>query len=809
MSDALRDVRLALRAQWRQPALAAVVVLTLALALAANATILAIVDALFIRPFPLPDVDRLVQVFGSEPRRDDFSDRASVAPADFLDYARESRVAERLIALEWWDANLTGTAEPERLQAFRVTPGFFRVLGIEPVVGRSLLAHEGEPGRNHVVVVGHGLWERRYARDPALVGRVIQLDGEPYTVVGIAPERFDYPVSAEIWAPLAFDAKTAPRRDTHYLEVIGRVRDGYTAGELQAELATIARRLEREFPDTNRGWSVNVLPLPVAVRDVGVGPFLLVWQTSALLILLIACANVANLLLARGASREKELALRAALGAGRARIVRLLLTESVVMALCGAALAVPLAWTALRVVKAAMPPQIARFVRGWDQIDVDGRLLVALAALALGAAIVFGCLPAFRASRMTLSDALKEGGRGSGGGGRHRLGSALVVAEVALALTLLVAAGLSVRGTLRVLWSDDGYDPEGVLTMRLTLPQARYGDDERKRQFFERLVERARALPGVERAAVTNVVPSGGHNTSRTLEVDGRPAARPGEEPYGDYRAVTPDYFPTMRMRMLAGRMIDGRDRDGTLPVAVVSRGMADRFWSGADAIGRRFRIVREGQPWLTVVGIAADVRHQWFNNRIEPTFYVPFAQAPAEDMVLVLRSAGDPAALAPGARESVWALDPDQPVYDVRTMRRIRRDRAIGLSYAAAFMGGFGIVGLLLAAVGVYGVMAYAVSLRTQEIGVRVALGASRADVLAATIGRSMRLTALGLALGLVGAFALGKLMESALFGTVELDVASFVVFPLVLALSALAAGFFPARRAMRVDPVVALRAQ
>ena len=809
MSDALRDLRLALRAQWRQPAFAAVVVLTLALGLAANATILAIVDALFIRPFPLRDVDRIVQVFGSQPRRDDFSDRAGVAPADFLDYARESRVAERLIALEWWDANLTGTAEPERLQAFRVTPGFFRVLGIEPVVGRALLPHEGEPGRHHVVVIGHGLWERRYGRDPAIVGRVIQLDGEPYTVVGVAPERFDYPVWAEIWAPLAFETKAARRRDIHHLDVIGRLHDGRTADELQAELATLARRLERDFPDTNRGWSVNILPLPVAVRDVGAGPFLLVWQTSALLILLIACANVANLLLARGASREKELSLRAALGAGRLRIVRLLLTESVVMALAGAALAIPLAWAALRVVVASMPPQIARFVRGWDQIDVDGRLVAALAVLALGAAIVFGVVPALRASRMTLTDALKEGGRTSGAGGRHRLGSAMVVAEVALSLTLLVAAGLSVRGTLRVLGQDDGYDAEGVLTMRVTLPEARYGAEDRKRRFFEAVVERARTLPGVEQAAATNILPSGGNNTSRTLEVDGRPAVRPGEEPYGDYRTVTPGYFATMRMRLLAGRAIDGQDREATPPVAVVSRRMADRLWPGTDPIGRRFRIAREGQKWLTVVGVAADVRHHWFNNRIEPTFYVPFAQAPGEDMVLVLRSAGDPTALAAPARESVWALDPDQPVYDVRTMRRIRRDTAIGLSYAAAFMGGFGLVGLVLAAVGVYGVMAYAVSLRTQEIGVRIALGASRADVLAATIGRSMRLTAIGLGLGLVGAFALGKVMASALFGSVELDLASFVVFPLVLALSALAAGVFPARRAMRVDPVVALRAQ
>ncbi len=808
MSELWRDVRLALRSLAHRRGFTAVVVVTLAVGLAANATVLAVLDGLVLRPFPLRDIDRLVEAFSVAPQGGFMSDRARVSPADFQDWQREARSADALVALEWWDATITGGIEPERVQAYRVSPPFFTTLGTGVARGRGFLPEEGEAGRNRVAVVGYGLWERRYARDPAIVGRTIQLDGEPHVVVGIAPPRFDYPVGSEVWTPLAFTAEDLRHRERRSVSVIGRLRDGRTAGHLQAELSTVARRLAETYPSTNRGWSANVMPLADAVIDIGVGPFLAVWQASAFLILLMACVNVANLLLARGTDRRKELALRVALGANRWRVVRLLVTESVVMALGGALLAIPLAWAALHVTRTSMPASIARFVRGWDQIDVDFRLVAALAALGIASALIFGLIPALRASRVSLTDALKEGGR-AGTAGRQRLRNAMVVVEIALALTLLVAAGLSIRGALHVLTRDDGYDPQGVMTMRITLPERAYPDAERRRAFFEQLVQSARGLAGVESAGVVNIVPSHGGNMGRRFEIEGRPPLDPAERPAADYRMVTPGYVDALRLRLEGGRWFDARDGAGTLPVAIVSRTMADRYWPGEDPIGQRFRRSGDGQPWMTIVGVAADVRHSWFRNELYPTFYVPFAQDPSGDMVLVMRTAGDPAPLARAGREAVTRLDPQQAVYEVRSMREIRSQRAIGLMYAASFMAGFGAIGLLLAAVGVYGIMAYAVGQRTHEIGVRMALGASRRDVLISTVGQGLVLTAAGLAAGLAGAYLLGAFMENALFGSVRLDFATFVVFPLVLGAVAAGAAFVPARRALKVDPMVALRAE
>jgi putative ABC transport system permease protein len=805
--DALwRDLRFGVRALVRQPGFAMTVVITLAVGLASNATQFSMVDALVLRPLPFRDVDRLVQVFGSSPQKNAFSERQAVSPADLVDWQRQTQAAEALVGLVYWDANITGTREPERVQAFIVSPPFFQALGLEVSQGRGFLAEEATEGRHRVAVLGHGLWMRKYASDSRIIGKTIELDREPYTIVGVGPAKFDYPMGAEVWTPLGFNAEALARRDRRFLSVIGRLADGRTVGELQAELATTARRLSSEYPNTNRDWSVNVMPLTKAVVDLGTPSFLAIWQASALMLLLMACVNVAGLLLVRGSSRAKELALRMALGAGRWRVVRQLLIESVVLSLVGVVLAVPLTWLALTATRNTMPARIARFVRGWDTIDVDLRLLAAMGALALVVAVLVGVLPALRVSRPALSEALKEGGRTSSGSGRQRLRSALVLAQVALALTLLVAAGLSVRGAMRSLLRDDGYDPTGVMTLRMTLPDAKYREEVQRRQFYERVIERVRAEPGVEQAGLVNRIPSGSDNASRVVEIDGRPVLDNRERREPDYRVITPNYLHLMRIPLASGRAFNASDGERTQPVAIVSRTMAQQYWPGENAVGKRLRFGRDG-AWMTVVGMAADVRHDWFLNRISPTLYVPLSQATPHGMVLVLKGSSEPAALAQAGRRAVLTVDPDQPVYDVFTLNQIRWDRSLGLRFAAAFMGGFGIVGLLLAAVGVYGVMAYAVSERTHEIGVRVALGASRRDVLVSTMGRGLLVTAAGLAIGFVGAFALGKLMESALFGAIELDAFSFVVFPAVLAAVALVATIVPARRALRVDPIIALR--
>jgi putative ABC transport system permease protein len=807
MAGLWRDFRLALRLLAHQPTFAVIVVFTLAVGLAANATVLALIDGLVLRPFPLRDIDRLVQIYGTSPHGGFNADRVEVSPADFVDFQREVRAAD-LVALNWWDATIAGASEPERLQGFRVSPAFFAALGVGVAAGRGFLPEEAVPGKDRVAVISDALWHRRFAGDASVVGRTVTLEGERYQIVGIAPPGFDYPYGSAIWAPLALTPDALARRQSRYLAVIGRVRDGATTAHVQAETAATAARLAQQFPATNKGWGVNTMPLAESVVGVGDVAFLTVQQVATLLVLLLACANVANLLIVRAADRSKEIALRVALGASRWRVIRLFALESLTLAILGGLGAIPLTWGALLACKAAMPASVARFIRGWDQVDVDVRMVLGLAVLALVSTVAFGLLPALRASRVSPNDALKAGGRTSDSG-RHRLRNAMVVVEVALALTLLVAAGLSVRGTTHVLFRDDGYDPEGVMSLRISLIGPQYESDTARRAFFEELVADARGAIGIDGVAMANIAPGSPRNESRSLDIEGQPVADAAERRGADFRRVTPDYFSTLRIRMLNGRAFTDADRADAQPVAIVSETMARRYWSGQDPIGKRFRPDAPDEPWRTVVGVARDVHQNWFNPEVAPAFYVPFAQSPAGDMVLLLRAPGDPAPLAAAGRQLVWRRDGAQPVYEVRSLREVRSDAAIGLRLAAGFMGVFGLVGLLLAGLGIYAILAYAVRQRTHEIGVRLALGARPREVLASTLGRGLRLTAIGLAIGLAGAYALGALMERTLFGTIRVDALTFVVFTVLLALAAVAASIVPARRALRVDPMVALRNQ
>jgi predicted permease len=806
MSELWRDIRLAARILLKQRGFACLVVLTLAVALAANATVLAFIDGLVLRPFPIRDIDRLIQIYGAAPETGPLANRREISPPDFADLQREVRAAD-LIALEWWDATVTGRTEPERLQGFQVSPAFFDALGVGVAAGRGFRADEGQPGRNRVAVISDSLWKRRFSGDTSVIGRVVPMDGEPHEIIGIAPKGFDYPYGSDVWRPIAFDKGALEHRESRYLSVIGRLRDGATAAQVQAEAAATSARLAQQFPLTNRGWGVNTMTLAESVVGVGDKAFIVVQQVATLLVLLLACANVANLLIVRAADRSKELALRVALGASRWRVVRLLVIESLTLALAGALAAIPLAWAALQACVAAMPPNVARFVRGWNQLDINGRVVGGLVLLAIVSTVFFGLLPALRASRVSLNDALKAGGR-SGDSGRHRLRHAMVVVEVALALTLLVAAGLSIRGATNVLFRNDGYDPDGVMTMRVSLIGSRYEPAETRRVFFERLVEDAAGTLGVESVALANIAPGSPRNESNGIDIDGRPTADASERRTADHRVITPGYLQVLKIRLAAGREFGAADRADALPVALISETMARRYWPGEDPIGRRFRTGSDA-PWRTIVGVVGDVHHNWFFPEIAPAYYVPHAQEPASDMVLLMRSAGDPSSLAAAGRHLVWRRDAAQPVYEVSTLRQVRSDGAVGLRFAAAFMGVFGLVGLLLAGVGIYAIMAYAVRQRTQEIGVRIALGARPREVIATTLGRGLRLTAVGLVIGLAGAYALGTLMERTLLGSIRVDALTFAVFTALLALAAVAASIVPARRALRVDPIVALRNQ
>jgi len=815
MSEMVRELRYGLKALARQPAVSLVVVLTLALGIGANTALFSVVDALLLRPFPIPDIERLVQVWETLPERAE--DRRSVAPANFLDWQRQSRVFEHLVAAEWWDANLTditGQFDPERLQGYLVSPQFFDALGLKPELGRTFLPEEATPGRERVAVIGHGLWSRRFASDPALVGGSVIVDGLAYTVVGIAPQGFDYPFGTEIWAPLAFDEKTAAWRDRHYLNVIGRLKDEETLEDARAEMELIATRLAQHYPDTNAGEGVNVMALRRAVVDEGSPNFLIIWQASVLFVLFIACVNVANLQFARGADRQRELAIRIALGAGRFRVIRQLLTESLVLSLAGGALSLAFAWVGAQLIRSNMPANIARFIRGWSEIDVDGRLIGLTLIVAVVAGLAAGVLPAWQASQAGLTEALREGGRSATSGvGRRRLRNVLVVAEVGLALMLLVAAGLTIRGTVRMLRAPQGYDPDRLLTLTISLPEKKYAEASTRREFYRDVLAGSASLGEAVAVAAVNNLPSGGSSSSRRIIVEGRPVETAVQQPSADYRVITPNYFETLRIPLLNGRAFTETDREGSPPVAIISEGMARRFWPEQDAIGKRFQISTEPElSWLTVVGVAGDVMHDWFlssTGRIRPTFYRPFAQDPGFRMTVAIRTRGEPTSLTPAVRSQIRRVAPDQPVYAVRSMRRVLSDRLLGPQYAATLMGVFGAIALVLAAVGVYGVMSYSVARRTHEIGVRVALGAARRDVLWMTIGQGLRLATVGVAVGLLLALALGQVMASALFGVVSLDAATFVGFTAVLLSAALLASYLPARRALRVDPIVALRVE
>ena len=801
------ETRYALRTLWKRPGLSALVILTLALGLGANAAVFENIDALILRPFTIHEVDRVV-VIGETSQADDTYGRESVSPANFLDWKRQTDVFERLAAFEWWDVNLAGVDDPERVSGFLVSADFFPALAVAPALGRVFTADEETRGRHRRAIIGHNLWQRRFQGDAAVIGKTILLDAEQYEVIGVAPPDFDFPMGSEIWAPLSFDASTAAQRRPRYLSAIARLASGRSVADAQAQMGVIAGRLEQQYPDANRGRGAKVATLVEGMRDPGLGPILALWQASAAFVLLIACANIANLLLARGAERQRDLAVRLAIGASRGRLIRELLLESTLLAVATIPVALAVAWASIRLLRVSMPPQVVRFIAGWGSLDVDGRLIAFTSVLALGTAIVFGILPAIQTSRPHLSDMLKEGGRGTTTGRRRQwLRRTLVVAQIALSLPLLVAAGLGTLGANRFLNGPQGYEPDGVLAMRAVLPDARYADPTVRRRFTADVVDALSRLPGVENAAAINVVPSSDNNAGRSIEIDGRPNADPANPPEVDYRAATPGYFDLMRIPILQGRGFTTADREETQPVAIVTQAMAGKYFSGEDAIGRRIKL-GDG-PWVTVVGVSGDVIHDWFGRRRYPTVYRPYMQAPTANVAFVVRTPGDPDALSLPAGRAVRSVDPGQPVFEVLAMRERLRLRTIGLQYVAVVMAVFGGLALLLAIVGVYSLMAFVVAQRTHEIGVRIALGATRRDVLRLAVGQTARLTAAGALIGLVLATALGRLMEAGLLGVIASDARLSIGFAAVLGLAALAAGYIPARRATAIDPIVALRAE
>ena len=804
MESVLQDLKYGFRGLLKHKGFAAIAVVTLALGIGANSAIFSSVYALLLKPLPFPELDRVVAVWDSVPSRG--VKRNEVAMANYLDWRAQNQSFEQLGLYRWWSANLTGIDPPERIQGYLITTNFFDTAGVKPTMGRNFTADENEPGKDPVAIISHSLWQRRFGGDQNILGKTITLNSVTRTVVGVMPEDFNYPLGAEVYAPIPITPELARSRQSHSYYVIGRLKPGASVQSAQADIDNITARLEQQYSETNTGLRATVFPIVAdTVRKYDTG----IWVAMAAVcfVLLIACANVANLMLARATGRQKEFALRAALGASRWRIIRQLLTESLIVALLGGALGVLVAVWGIDALRAANPGDAAKFAPGWHQLGLNFTVLGFTIALSFLSGLIFGLAPAWQVSKPNLNDALKDGSRQSSGRS-HWLRSSLVVAEVALSLILLVCAGLFFRSFLTLFNAYAGFDAKNVLTANLVLPAAKYRDLPQAAVFYNDLVQRVGAQPGVESAAVVNYLPLGGSNSSEAYLLEGAPAPAPGEEHIGRYRVCSPGYFNTMRIPILKGRAFTEQDKADAPRVVIVNQTLARKHWPGEEVVGKRIRLDGpiDRAPWMEIVGVARDVKHDLIDE-VSPEFYLPHAQDPWRAMVVVARTTVDPASLAAVMRQHVWAIDKDQPVFEVRTMQEVR-SVAIGLqTFTSQMTGIFALVALLLASVGIYGVMSFAVTQRTQEIGIRMALGARAPDVLQLVVVNGMKLAIIGLLIGLVGAWLLTRFMSSLLFGVAPTDPLTYTVVSVCLLTAAFLACYLPARRATKVDPLEALR--
>ena len=804
MESLFGDARYALRNLLRRPGFTLIAVVTLAAGIGANTAIFSAIHALLLKPLPFPELDRVVAIWDKMPSRGVMHNE--VAVANYLDWQSQTQSFDQLALYRWWNANLTGIDPPERIQGFLVTANYLDALGMKPIMGRNFFAEENQPGKDAVAIITHSLWQRRFGGDPNILNKTITINSIVRTVVGVMPEHFNFPKGGEVYAPLPMTPELMKNRNSHGYYVVGRLKSGASIEGSQAEIDNIMARLEQQFPESNKGWGATVFPIvadTVRLYDTA----LWVMMAAVGFVLLIACANVANLMLARASGRQREIALRAALGASRWRIVRQLLTESVIVALIGGALGMLIGFWGIDALRAANPGDAARFAPGWYQLGINVPVLMFTLGLSLFSGIVFGLAPALQVSKPNLNDSLKEGSRQTTGSS-HRLRSSLVVLEVALSLMLLVGAGLLGRSFLSLLKTDPGFNPDNVLTMNLVLPIAKYREDPQRVAFYQDLVQRVKANPGVESAALVSHLPLGGANASDSYLVEGVPEPAPGQEYDGRYRVATPDYFRTMGISLVRGRSFTDQDKAGTTPVVVVNETLARKHWPGEGAIGKRIRFYGplDRAPWMEIVGVIRDVKHE-LNIPIEPEYYLPLAQDAWSGMVLVARTSVEPSSVAPALRQHVWAIDKDQPVFDVKTMQEVRSSSVALYSFSSVMLGIFAVVALLLASVGIYGVMAFAVTQRTQEIGIRMALGARTADVLKLVVKHGMKLALLGLLIGLAGSWAITRFLEKMLVGVQPTDVLTFSVVSVFLLLAAFVACYLPARRATKVDPLVALR--
>jgi putative ABC transport system permease protein len=801
--------RYAFRTLAKNPAWTLAAVACLAIGIGANTTVYTAMRAIVIAPVPTPNSDRLVMLAETPPRAPDDPDYDRLAPANLVDWMRETRTLDHVAAFSWWDVNITGIEEPERVVGFRVTPEFFRTLGERPVLGRAFTDDEGRTGNTDRVILSHPLWKRRFGSDPAIIGRTVQLNGVAHTIVGVMSADFIFPPGAELWKPLALDGATAADRDGRTIGAIARLRPTSTLAEARAEARAIARRLEMQYPDMNAKWGMRVEPAQVFYGR-HPRPYVVVLLGSVAFVLLIACANVANLLLARATTRGRELAVRVALGATRGDLVRQLLAESLVIALIGGALGALLSLWGVRLMREALPAELVRFNPGWTRIEVSGAALLFTVVISLLTALVVGLIPALVASRANPQQALKESGRSATGtGGRQRVRNALVVGEVALALMLLFGTGLMVRSFIGLIDSDQGYAVDGAVTLQLTLPSARYETDA-VAAFYTKLVDRVRELPGVRGAGMTSALPPAWEDHSTRFILEGEPKPQRGDPAHRErLRVVSEGYLSALGVPVRRGRDFDRHDDRAAPSVAIVSEAFARKYWPGQDPIGKRISNLADSMFLTTVIGVAGDARHNPNTGRepLAPTMYVPLTQAPWSTMTLLVRTAGDPAAIMPEVGRVIGSLDPALAPGDVATLQRILSSGLAPQRLTAGMLSVFAGIALLLAVIGIYGVMSYTVSQRRHEIGIRMALGAQQRDVVRRVLRQGLALAAVGVAIGSVASLWMARTMATLLREVSPKDPAAFAAVALILAAAALLGSWLPAKRAAAVDPVIALR--
>jgi putative ABC transport system permease protein len=821
METLFQDLRYSLRMLLKRPGVTAVAVVALALGIGANSAIFSVVNTVLLRPLPYPDPDRLMMVKETNLPRGEAD--VGVSTPDFREWRDRNQVFERMAAYAATNFNISGDGEPERVRGVVTSTDLFAALGVNPAQGRTFLAEEEQFGNHRVVVLSHGLWQRRFGADPNIIGQPITLNGEQFNVIAIMPASFRFPdKNVALWTPLAFaPGDSYNTRGNYWLEVIARLKPGVTREQAQSDMMSVAERLESEFKE-NAGMGASVVSLREdTVRNVETALVLLL--TAVAFVLLIACANVANLLLARAASRQKEIAIRTSLGANRVRIVRQLLTESLMLALAGGSLGLLLALWGVDVLVSLSPEDLPRL----NEIKIDGGVLIFTMALSVITSLLFGLIPALQTSKPDLNESLKEGSRGStAGAGSRSVRGALVVAEVAIALVVLICAGLMINSFIRLRNVSPGFKTDNMLTLSVALPESRYPNShiERTSAFFDELIQKVKALPGVESAAASSSIPFSGGGWGKLFSVVGHPYPTSLEDmPVIQYRQLSNDYFQTMGIPVVKGRPFNDQDTSESAPVTIINETLARRFFADEDPIGKRVfmgppeELMPPGLlpagyrfPRFTVVGVAADVRHDGLNQTVRPEAYTLHAQGGGErtrTMYLAVRTTSDPSGLIAAVRSQVLSIDKDQPIASVMTMEKRLSDSVSQQRFITLLLGVFAGVALILAGVGLYGVMSYSVTQRTHEIGIRMALGARPSDVLGMVVWHGLRLTASGLAVGLASASVLTRLMSSLLFGVGPADPATFTIISLILTGVALAACFVPARRATRVDPMVALR--